>query len=297
MELIITILVFALLLILFYGVLNIIFAKRIELMKRLERFGDIQAEDKGKKAYIGQLAKLSELFLKITPANKLKRLQVKLDNCGLSKKYTPTEWMLLTNLVSFIITVIATLLMWIASGAFDLKLILVSIVVYSFAKYCFRFYTLRVEKKRNASMIRELPFTLDLVTVSVEAGLSFDGAILKVVQTRSNPLSDEFEKLLKDIKMGVVRRDALRNMMKRVNIDELNTLLLSVIQADELGVSIAKVLKVQAMLIRENRKMIAREKALKAPVKMLIPLIVFIFPSIFVVILGPAVIRISDMFM
>jgi tight adherence protein C len=227
----------------------------------------------------------------------LKKLQTKLDNSGLSRKFSPTEWMVLNNLISYSAAIAFSLLLWFTTEIALVQNIILSLFIVGLTKYIIHFIMLRKMKGRKGEMLRELPFTLDLVTVSVEAGLSFDGAILKVVQTRNNALSDEFEKLLKEIKIGMVRRVALKNMMKRVNLDELNTLLVAVIQADELGVSISKVLKVQAEFIRENRKMRAREKAMKAPVKMLFPLIFFIFPSIFVIILGPAVIKMMTMFM
>jgi tight adherence protein C len=132
--------------------------------------------------------------------------------------------------------------------------------------------------------------------VSVEAGLSFDGAMTRVINNLSGELCDEFGKSLKEIKMGIQRQEALRNMSERCDVKELSTLVTSLIQADELGVSLGKVLRIEAANLREHRKQSAREKAMKAPIKMLFPLIFFIFPSIFIIILGPAIIKIIAIF-
>jgi tight adherence protein C len=139
-----------------------------------------------------------------------------------------------------------------------------------------------------------LPDILDLLSVSVEAGLGFDAALQKVVEKTKGPLTMEFEKTLQEINIGKSRREALRDMQARVNADDVTTFLGSIIQADQLGVSITNVLRIQSKQVRENRKMRAEEKAQKAPVKILIPLVLFIFPTIFIVLLGPAAIQLID---
>lgn len=156
------------------------------------------------------------------------------------------------------------------------------------------FYLKSQERKRKDLMLKSLPDVLDLLSVSVEAGLSFDAALQKVVDKTSGPLTDEFDKTLQELNLGKARREALRDMAERIGIDEVSTFLGSVIQADQLGVSITNVLRLQSRQVRTNRRMMAEELAQKAPVKILLPLLLFIFPTILIVLLGPAVIQLMD---
>jgi tight adherence protein C len=141
-------------------------------------------------------------------------------------------------------------------------------------------------------MERALPDTLDLLTVSVEAGLGFDAAINKVCEKMHGPLIDEFDVVAREIRVGETRRQALRNLGDRVASDDLRSFSRSIIQADELGTSLGRTLKVQADDMRIHRQLAAEEKAMKAPVKMLFPTVLFIFPAMFIVILGPAFLNI-----
>jgi tight adherence protein C len=150
--------------------------------------------------------------------------------------------------------------------------------------------------RRKDRITRSLPDTLDLLSVSVEAGLGFDAALQKVVEKSEGPLADEFSEALNEIKMGKPRREALKDMAARMEVDDVSTFVGAIVQADTLGVSITNVLRIQAEQVREKRKQRAEEKAQKAPVKMLIPILLFIFPTIFIVLLGPAMIRIGEMF-
>lgn len=151
-------------------------------------------------------------------------------------------------------------------------------------------------KKKQAQIENTLPDTLDLLTVSVEAGLGFDAALLKVVEKQKGALAEEFLKVLQEIKMGRPRRDALRDLSKRNPIEDLSNVIAALVQADQLGIPIAGVLRNQSKQIRQKHRQRAEEKAQKAPVKMMIPLVFFVFPSIFIIILGPAVIRMIDIF-
>ncbi|HWP97455.1 MAG TPA: type II secretion system F family protein [Syntrophomonadaceae bacterium] len=150
------------------------------------------------------------------------------------------------------------------------------------------------EKQRRNLILKSLPDILDLLCVSVEAGLGFDGALQKVIEKSEGPLIDEFEKTLQEINMGKQRRDALRDMAARVNVNDVTVFLGAIIQADQLGVNITNVLRIQSQQVRANRRMQAEEKAQQVPIKILIPLVLFIFPSILIVLLGPAIIQIMD---
>jgi len=141
-----------------------------------------------------------------------------------------------------------------------------------------------------------LPDVLDLLTVSVEAGLGFDAALLKVVEKQKGVLAEEFLRVLQEIKMGRPRREALRDLARRNKpAEDLSNVVASLVQADQLGISIGGVLRNQALQIRQKQRQRAEEKAQKAPIKMMIPLVFFVFPSIFIIVLGPAVIQIIDM--
>ena len=148
-------------------------------------------------------------------------------------------------------------------------------------------------KKRQKQILLAVPDTLDLLTISVKAGLSFDGALSKVVEKVEGPLSDEFRRSLAEIRVGKVRRDALRDIVGRTDVPALSNFIGAIVQAEQLGVPIAKVLQVQSEQLRIERRQRAEEAAAKAPIKMLFPLVGCIFPSMFIVILGPAVILIA----
>ena len=153
----------------------------------------------------------------------------------------------------------------------------------------------RVEE-RQKEILRTLSDTLDLLTISVEAGLSLNAAIAQVVQNVPGVLSSEFARMLQEIQLGVPRADAFRNLAERTDVEELNAFALAMIQADVFGVSIASVLRTQAQQLRIKRRRRAEAKAQQTPVKIVFPLILCILPALFVVIVGPGAIRIFESF-
>lgn len=148
--------------------------------------------------------------------------------------------------------------------------------------------------KRQKKILRQLPEMLDLLCVSVQAGLAFDGAMARVAARMKGPLIDECSKMLRDFRMGMPRKIALTNMAERCRISEIHLFTAAIIQADRLGVSMAKTLLIQSENMRERRRQTVKEQALEAPVKMLLPLAIFIFPALFVVILFPTVFSILN---
>jgi tight adherence protein C len=149
-------------------------------------------------------------------------------------------------------------------------------------------------RKRSMAMILQLPDALDLLTISVEAGLGFDAALAKVVEKMEGPLVNEFRQALAEIRMGRTRRDALRDIVGRAEAQPVANFIGAIVQAEQLGVPIAKVLQIQSQQLRIERRQRAEEAAAKAPVKMLFPMVGCIFPTIFIVILGPAVIAVMS---
>jgi tight adherence protein C len=154
----------------------------------------------------------------------------------------------------------------------------------------------RKVEERRVEMQKALPDILDLLVISVEAGLGFDSALSRVVATVPGPLSQEFFRMLQETRVGVSRRDAMRHLMDRTDLDELRSFLLAMIQAEAFGVTIANVLRVQADEMRVKRRQRAQEKAFAAPVKMVFPLVFCIFPALFIILLGPAAIQITEAF-
>jgi len=147
-------------------------------------------------------------------------------------------------------------------------------------------------RARQHKILLAIPDALDLLTISVRAGLGFDAALAKVVEKTEGPLADEFRRALAEVRVGRIRRDALRDIVARAEVPALSNFIGAVIQAEQLGVAISKVLQVQSEQLRIERRQRAEELAAKAPIKMLFPLVGCIFPSMFIVLLGPAMIQI-----
>jgi tight adherence protein C len=151
-------------------------------------------------------------------------------------------------------------------------------------------------KARRETIRAALPDALDLLAVSVEAGLGFDASITKITEHMEGPLSNEFALMLGEIRVGEGRSDALKKMEQRVGAPELSSFVRSIIQADQLGISLGRILRVQAADTRLRRQAAAEERAMKAPIKMLFPTVLFIFPSMFIVVLGPAILNFLTIF-
>jgi tight adherence protein C len=149
---------------------------------------------------------------------------------------------------------------------------------------------------RQNEIIKSLPDALDLMTICVEAGLGFDAAMTKVAEKWDNEMSVAFNRVIQEIQLGKLRREALRDMAASIDVADVTSFTASIIQADQLGVSLAKVLRIQADQMRIKRRQRAEEKAQQAPVKMVLPMVFFIFPTIYLVLLGPAAIQVFEQF-
>lgn len=147
-------------------------------------------------------------------------------------------------------------------------------------------------KKRKLQIVKALPFAFDLLGVSVEAGMGFDGAMSAVCERSRGPLSEEMNRALTEIRLGKPRGQALVDLGERTGVEDLKSFTAAVAFISQLGGSLVDVLRIQADMMRVKRRQRAEEKAMKAPVKMMIPLVFFIFPSLFIIILGPAAIMI-----
>jgi len=170
--------------------------------------------------------------------------------------------------------------------------VLLGVVGIAFGYIAPEFWLGRRVRARQHLILLQIPDALDLLTISVRAGLGFDAALGKVVEKLIGPLTDEFRRALAEVRMGKARREALRDIVPRTEVTPLTNFIGAIIQAEQLGVSISKVLQVQSEQLRIERRQRAEQMAAQAPIKMLFPLVGCIFPSLFVVILGPAIILI-----
>lgn len=233
-------------------------------------------------------------FTRLAPQSLQQRVAEKLAIAGGLGGLDANEYLLLTMIMGFVFpVVIAGLLMEQMPGN---KVLGIALLLGVFG-FVLPFFLLEHKVKvRRRSMQLELPDVLDLITVSVEAGLGFEGALVKLSEKMKGALVDEFIRTLNEMRVGVPRKEALIALGARCNLADVHSFTMSLIQADQLGVSIGNVLRVKSAAIREKRRQNAEELAMKAPVKMLFPLIFFIFPTIFVILLGPAMIKIIATF-
>jgi len=237
--------------------------------------------------------RLAAVALRVNPKVTLELIGTRLIGAGLSARFTATQFLalksglavgglLLFGVLGFTASPAGGLLLALLGGAFGFLI-------------PDAFLTMRTRTRRD--LVRsQLPDALDILAVSVEAGLGLDGAIVKLTEHMQGPLIDEFALTLGEIRIGESRHEALKKLTERVPTPEVAAFVRSVIQADQLGISLGRILRVQAADSRLRRQAIAEEKAMKAPIKMLFPTALFIFPSLFLVILGPAMISLSHFF-
>lgn len=241
------------------------------------------------------LLKLGDVVGKFLPQEKKVQWHKALILAGNPLNLTANEFFVI-RLITIFIFPLSCLFVLIDSGTALSQKILIYTVMVTIAYFLPEQYLKAKWNGRRRAVIKNLPDTLDLLTVSVEAGLGFDAALLKVIEKSDNILANEFKKVISETQMGKTRREALKDMADRLNVEELNAFVNSLIQADTLGISISKVLRIQSQQMRQKKRQMIEEQAMKAPVKMLIPMVLFIFPTIFLVLLGPAVLQIMEIF-
>jgi len=219
------------------------------------------------------------------------RIDAKLEKAGYPGGLRGADWVgvKLMSLIAFVVIFFLLALFLTGSPVVGLLFIVVGAAIGYIAP---EFWLGRKMKARALAMVLQLPDALDLLTISVEAGLGFDAALAKVVEKMEGPLVDEFRQALAEVRMGRARRDALRDVANRADAQPVSNFIGAIVQAEQLGVPIAKVLQIQSNQLRIERRQRAEEAAAKAPVKMLFPMVGCIFPTIFIVILGPAIVTI-----
>lgn len=227
---------------------------------------------------------------KLSPAKEAERIKLNLMYAGNPGGMTASQFIGLRALAGITMLVLSLLLFFVITPQDSTTTSLMYTGVLTVLGYLMPTMWLGSKMRaRKTELIRSLPDAIDLLTVCVEAGLGLDLAMTRVAEKWDRPLSLEFQKVVSEIKVGKARREALREMGRRTGVADVNTFIASLVQAEQLGVSIAKVLRIQSEQMRIRRRQIAEEKARRAPVLMLLPLALFIFPAIYIVILGPSV--------
>jgi tight adherence protein C len=238
-------------------------------------------------------ARLSAIPLKLSPKTNLEAIQTRIVAAGLAQRLSVRTFLAFKG--GALVAGAALGLVVVALGSVGAGVLFMP--VFGALGFLAPDWVLTFKIRSRREAIRgELPDALDLLAVSVEAGLGFDGAVTKLTEHMSGPLIDEFALMLNEIRVGEARSVALRKMADRVDAGELSNFVRAVIQAEQLGISLGRILRVQAADSRLRRQAAAEEKAMKAPIKMLFPTVGFIFPAMFIVVLGPAMLNILRIF-
>jgi tight adherence protein C len=239
--------------------------------------------------------KLGEFTVKFTPQNWLNSISRKLELGGNPGKIDPSVFLVLQLVAAVGVGALALVTMTVFSNTTPSGQVFLLTVLGTLAGfYIPQFYLSRNVTKRQKSIRRAMPDALDLLTICVEAGLGFDAAMAKVVEKWNNQLSSALNRVLQEIQLGKLRREALRSMSENIGITEMTSFVAAVIQSEQLGVSMANVLHIQADQMRVRRRQLAEEEAHKAPIKMLIPMAFIIFPSLLIILLAPALFQVLN---
>jgi len=239
------------------------------------------------------LKSLTDLGRRFTPVGYVDKVRLKFVYAG-EPSPDAVDRYLATQVLGVVIAVVVSLFALISlEGLFRWSVVLFALLLGVLGPSA----TLNRKVQDRQHQLRiKLPDVLDLLTISVEAGLGFEQALDRTVAAVPGPLSEEFARMLGEVRAGASRADAMRAMETRCNVPEVRSFVLAILQADTFGVSIGRVLRAQAEEMRIKRRQLAQERAQKAPVKMLIPMVFCIFPALFVIVLGPAVINIYQKF-
>ncbi|MCH8093201.1 MAG: type II secretion system F family protein [Chloroflexi bacterium] len=245
------------------------------------------SQDFGQRIILPFFDRIGELAQRFTPQATLESARLRLEMAGNPMQMNPAFFLMLRFVFAVLFGGILFLIFartggnWLQGLGISLLFLLIG----------FAFPSLWLSgriKARQKAVFRAMPDALDLLTISVEAGLGFDAAMSKVHEKWINELALEFGRVIQEIRLGKLRRDALRDMADRLGVAEMSSFVAAVIQSEQLGVSMAKVLRIQSDQMRVRRRQMAEEEAHKAPIKMVFPIALLIFPSIMIILLGPA---------
>ncbi len=296
-------LVFIIIFTLWYLLMSFFYKDRIQILSRINQIiqSGIQKELSEldtpfrQRIIVPFIRAIEKFITKITPNVMKNKIEQYLLMAGKPIHPYADRWLLFKIAFGFILPIVLFVFIF-YNGIYLNHSTVIIMVLLAVMLFCLpELYLMQLARKRKKEIEKTLPDVLDLLTVSVEAGLSFDSAVNKLSEKMSGVISEEFGRALHEIRIGKKRKEALISISKRCNVSDLSIFISSLIQADELGIGIAKILKVQSEQMREKRRQRAQEQAMKAPVKILFPLVFFIFPTIFVIILGPAIIKFTQL--
>jgi tight adherence protein C len=237
----------------------------------------------------------AEAGKRISPAGYTKRIRQHLVRAGHPRGLTVEAVFALKVVGAIVFGTVSFLLMLVVSSA-PLGMVLFVVAAILLGFYAPDLWLSSRESNRKTAIRRALPDVLDMLTISVEAGLGFDSAVAKVIGNSTGPLAEEFARMLQEVQAGIPRVEAFRNLSERTDVPDVNTFVTSMVQADVFGISVSTVLRNQAKEMRTKRRQYAEEQAQKAPVKIVFPLITCILPATLIVIMGPGVVSIARAF-
>jgi tight adherence protein C len=239
------------------------------------------------RVFVPIVRRLSNLVTRFTPQSMLENTAHQLELAGSPRNMTAAEFWIIRGVVA------------IALGAFFFfvigrfgqetsRRILYTAIVTILGFFLPSMFLSSMVRRRQEAIVKKFPDALDLMSICVDAGLTFDGAMAKVDEKWDGALAEDFGRVIYEMQLGKSRRQALRDMSDRMEVPDVTSFVAAILQADQLGVSIGRVLRIQSEQMRIRRRQRAEEKAHQAPVKMLFPMVFLIFPSMFIVLLGPA---------
>ncbi len=237
--------------------------------------------------FVPIVRRLSGLVTRFTPQSMLDNTAHQLELAGSPRNMTAAEFWIIRGVVSILLG----LLFFFVLGRFGQdpgRRILYTAIVTVFGFFLPSMFLSSMIRRRQEAIVKKFPDALDLMSICVDAGLTFDGAMAKVDEKWDGALAREFGRVIYEMQLGKSRRQALRDMSDRMEVPDVTSFVAAILQADQLGVSIGRVLRIQSEQMRIRRRQRAEEKAHQAPVKMLFPMVFLIFPSMFIVLLGPA---------
>ncbi len=237
--------------------------------------------------FVPLLRRISSLVIRLTPQSMLENTTKKLELAGGPGNLSSAEFWAIRAVAAVLMGVLFFFLM-VRFNTEGTRRILYALLAAVFGFFLPSFYLTSKIGRRQQAIIKKFPDALDLMSICVDAGLTFDGAMSRVAEKWDDPLANEFGRVLYEIQLGKSRRQALRDMSGRMDVSDVTSFVAAILQAEHLGVSIGRVLRIQSEQMRIRRRQRAEEKAQQAPVKMLFPLVFLIFPSMFIVLLGPA---------
>mgnify|MGYP006292967177 FL=1 len=239
--------------------------------------------------------KVGELLSKFTPQNVLEDTKLKLEHAGLGASIDPSLLLASRFVLMFVLGGLFAFLFTIGFANMSIVVKVILVVVGSVVGFFLPQLLVQAKiDRRQQDIVKALPDALDLLTVCVEAGLGFDAAMGKVAEKWETDLSLEFARVNREIQLGKSRREALRAMADRLGVADLTSFIAAVIQTEQLGVSLSKVLRIQSDQMRVRRRQRAEQAAHKAPLKMLIPMTLLIFPTLIIVLVTPAIFMIFN---